>query len=124
MTDERVLVDTNVLIHHISGDKRVEKLLQGRIIHTSFITEVELLSFPDYTNEEREAVKGWLHSFIISGAEERIKSIATDLRVRFRMKLADAFVAATAAHWNIPLVTEDKHFRKLKEEIALHMLEG
>lgn len=67
-------------------------------------------------------------SFIVvpmtaSGAEERIKSIAIDLRARLRLKLADAFVAATAAYWNIPLVTEDKHFRRLKEEIALYLLE-
>lgn len=123
MTDERVLVDTNVLIHHINGDDRVGKLLQGRIVHLSFITEVEVLSFPGYSAEEREAAKAWLGEFIISGAEDPIKSIAIELRARFRLKLADAFVAATAAYWNIPLVTEDKHFRRLKEEIALYMLE-
>jgi predicted nucleic acid-binding protein len=32
-------------------------------------------------------------------------------------------VAATAAYWNIPLITEDKHFRKLKQEIALTLVE-
>lgn len=123
MTAERVLVDTNILIHHISGDKRIEKLLQDRTIHISFITEVELLSFPGYSDEEREAIKIWLREFIISGVEEQIKSIAIDLRARYRLKLADAFVAATAAYWNIPLITEDKHFRKLKEEIALTLVE-
>lgn len=76
MTDERVLVDTNVLIHHINGDQRVEKLLQGRTIHLSFITEVEVLSFPGYSAEERKATEVWLREFIISSAEERIKSIA------------------------------------------------
>ena len=123
MTAERVLVDTNILIHHISGDKRIEKLLQDRTIHISFITEVELLSFPGYSDEEREAIKAWLREFMISGVEEQIKSIAIDLRARYRLKLADTFVAATAAYWNIPLITEDKHFRKLKQEIALTLVE-
>jgi hypothetical protein len=28
-------------------------------------------------------------------------------------------VAATTAHWHIPLITQDKHFRKLKGEVEL-----
>jgi len=117
MTDERVLVDTNVLIHQLNGDQAIEKLLQGRKVHISFITEVELLSFPGYTAEERAAVKAWLKEFIISDVNEGIKTIAIELRSRFKLKLSDAFVAATAAHWSIPLITQDKHFGKLKGEV-------
>jgi predicted nucleic acid-binding protein len=119
MTDERVLVDTNVLIHQINGNKALEKLLQGKKVHISFITEVEMLSFPGYTAEERDAVKAWLKEFIISDVNEGIKTIAIDLRSRYKLKLADAFVAATAAHWHIPLITQDKHFRKLKGEVEV-----
>ena len=39
------------------------------------------------------------------------------------MKLADAFVAATAAYLSLPLLTEDKHFKKLKAEIVLRLVE-
>jgi len=119
MTDERVLVDTNVLIHQLNGDQAIERLLQGRKVHISFITEVELSSFPGYTAQERAAVKAWLNEFIISDVNEGIKTIAIDLRSRFKLKLADAFVAATAAHWSIPLITQDKHFRKLKKELEI-----
>jgi predicted nucleic acid-binding protein len=52
MTDERVLVDTNVLIHQNNGNKAIEKLLQGKKVHISFITEVELLSFPGDTSDD------------------------------------------------------------------------
>ena len=119
MSDERVLVDTNVLIHQINGDAAIEELLQGKKVHISFITEVELLSFPGYTVEERAAVKAWLKEFVISDVNAGIKTIAIDLRSRYHLKLADAFVAATAAHWHIPLITQDKHFRKLKGEVEL-----
>lgn len=47
------------------------------------------------------------------------KTIAIDLRSRFKLKLADAFVAATAAHLHIPLIKQDKHFGKLKGEVSL-----
>jgi len=119
MTDERVLVDTNVLIHQINGNTAIEKLLQGKKVHISFITEVELLSFPGYTAEERAAVKAWLKEFIISDVNEGIKTIAIDLRSRHKLKLADAFVAATAAHWHIPIIKQVKHFRKLKGEVEV-----
>ena len=74
MTDERVLVDTNVLIHQINGNTAIEKLLQGKKVHISFITEVELLSFPGYTAEERAAVKAWLKEFIISDVVHGVDS--------------------------------------------------
>ena len=59
-------------------------------------------------------MKAWLKEFIISDVNEGIKTIAIDLRSRYKLKLADAFVTATVAHLYIPLITQDKHFRKLK----------
>ncbi len=83
---------------------------------------MEFLSYPGFAPEERAVVKRWLQGFIIDGSDAGIRSIAIDLRVRFRLKLADAFVAVTAAYLNIPLITEDKHFKKLKEEVDLWMV--
>ncbi len=48
-----------------------------------------------------------------------IKAVAIDLCAMHRMKLADALIAATAIRSGIPLVTEDKHFRKLKGMLEL-----
>jgi predicted nucleic acid-binding protein len=48
-----------------------------------------------------------------------IKAVAIDLCARHRMKLADALIAATAIRSGIPMVTEDKHFRKLKGMLEL-----
>jgi len=38
------------------------------------------------------------------------------------LKLPDCIIAATAAYLNMPLVTGDKHFERLKDEIALFRL--
>ncbi|MBX2982427.1 MAG: PIN domain-containing protein [Flavobacteriales bacterium] len=40
-------------------------------------------------------------------ASERVKMIAIDLRIKYKLKLADALIAATAISLNIPLVTQD-----------------
>jgi len=47
------------------------------------------------------------------------QTIAIDLRSRYKLKLADAFVAATSARLHIALITKDKHFRKLKGEVGV-----
>ncbi len=122
MTAERLLVDTNVLIKHWSGDPRTGPILQDARLHISFVTEIGILSYHGYTAEERSVVTHELGPIAITDLEPRIKEIAIDLRRRFRMKLADSLIAATAVFLGIPLVTEDKHFKRLKEEIALYMV--
>jgi hypothetical protein len=42
-----------------------------------------------------------LKELVITAINESIKTIAIDLRSYCKLKLADAFVAATAAHWFI-----------------------
>ena len=108
MNDERVLVDTNVLIHQLNGDQAIGKLLQGRKVHISFITEVELLSFPGYTAEERTAVKAWLNEFIISDVNESIKTIAIELTFTSIGLLAGLVVIRTFLSWSLELEIEGR----------------
>lgn len=122
MTAERLLADTNALIHQLGGDPRVGELLKGKKVHISFVTQIELLSWAGYTAKERAVVAEQVQEFIIMDASERVKMIAIDLRIKYKLKLADALIAATAISLNIPLVTQDKHFNRLKEEVELYML--
>ncbi len=48
-----------------------------------------------------------------------MQDVAVDLRLRYKLKLPDAIIAATAAHLGIPLITADKSFAKLKPEFDL-----
>jgi predicted nucleic acid-binding protein len=61
-------------------------------------------------------------TILITDIDAGIKSAAIDLCARYRMKLADALIAATAIRLGIALVTEDKHFRKLKNELDLMLI--
>lgn len=120
MSDDRLLADTNALIHQLGGDDRIGTLLNGKNVHISFVTQIELLSWSGYTAKERSLVAGQLKEFVIMDASEAIKMLAIDLRIRHKLKLADALIAATSIHLNIPLVTQDKHFNRLKDEIAIY----
>ena len=123
MTDRSLLVDTNVLIHHWAGDQRTTALLEGVLLHVSFVTEIEILGFHGYTAHERAKVVADMATIRIIDLDAGIKSTAIDLCSRHRMKLADALIAATAIRLDVPLLTEDKHFRKLKSELKLHLME-
>ncbi len=122
MTAERLLVDTNVLIHHWAGDSRTMELLDGVRLYGSFVTEIEILGYHGYSIRERALVAQDLSRVKIIDMSSVIKAAAIELRAKYRLKLADALIAATAISLNIPLVTQDKHFKRLKEEVELYLL--
>jgi predicted nucleic acid-binding protein len=122
MTAEALLVDTNVLIHHWNSDPRTTNKLDGALIHISFISEIEILGYHGYTAHERAKVTADLATVRVVDLDAGIKSAAIELCARFRMKTADALVAATAIRLGVPILTEDKHFKRLKEELEVRLL--
>jgi predicted nucleic acid-binding protein len=46
---------------------------------------------------------------------QQTKNIVIELRKNYTLKLPDAIVAATASYLDIPLITSDRDFRKIKE---------
>ncbi len=122
MVAKDLLVDTNVLIHHWDGDARTTSILDGAMLHISFVTEIEILGFHGYSAHERAKVTADMATIRITDIDAGIKSTAIGLCARYRMKPADALIAATAIRLGIPLVTEDKHFKRLKDEVAVHLI--
>jgi predicted nucleic acid-binding protein len=52
----------------------------------------------------------------------RIKKATIDLKSKYGSKLADAFIAACAIEFDIPLVSADSGFDKIKELNFIHIL--
>ncbi len=52
---------------------------------------------------------------IIININDDIKNIYTALRRKYKLKLGDAIVAATAMHLELPLITADKKFNQITE---------
>ena len=48
--------------------------------------------------------------------------MAIDLRKRHGLKVPDCLIAATAIQLDVPLVSSDKHFERLKDEVALYRI--
>jgi predicted nucleic acid-binding protein len=113
MSGNSVFVDTNIVLYFLRGDAAVVEMLTGRNLIISFITELEVLAYPTLSAEEDAALKGFLSFCNIIDINPEVKKIIVDLRKKYRLKLPDAMIAATAIYSNLPLITADKQFGKV-----------
>ena len=105
-----------------SNEKAVVDLLDGADVHVSCITEIELLATSRITDAQAKRIRAFLDQCIIVSAEPDVRRFAIDFRKQTGLKLPDCIIAATPAYLNMPLVTGDKHFDRLQDEIALFRL--
>jgi len=115
MSGNRLFVDTNIVLYFLKGDPEVVEMIADKDIVISIITELELLSFPKITPESEEAIKGLLKNFLIINLTSEIKELTIEFRKKYKLKLPDSIIAASAYYHKIPLLTSDKAFQKLDE---------
>jgi predicted nucleic acid-binding protein len=90
-------------------------MLDGQVVHLSFISELELLSYPAITPEAIAAIRAFLRECIIFDIQQEVKSHVIDLRRRYKFRLPDAIIAATSLFLQVPLLTADSDFMKVQE---------
>jgi toxin FitB len=116
-----IVVDANVLIRYLGKEIRATKVLEkliaeGKRIFVPTIVIAEMLSYPKLTNEERMIIKGFVSNFEIIPLDFSIAEIGGMLRSKYKIKLPDAIIAATAIYYNSPLSTFNaRDFKKIKE---------
>jgi hypothetical protein len=65
MNGNRLFVDTNILLYYLKGNDEVVELIVDKDLTISFITELELLSFPKLTTETENQIKDLLNNCTI-----------------------------------------------------------
>ncbi|MEP6712893.1 MAG: type II toxin-antitoxin system VapC family toxin [Ferruginibacter sp.] len=115
MNGSKLVLDTNIVLYLLAGDKTVAEFLQGKQGYISFITELELIGYHEITTKELQQVRNFLEDCTIIELNEEIKSIYINLRKKYRVKLGDAVAAATAIFLDIPFMSADKDFNKIEE---------
>ncbi len=95
MSGNRYLLDTNIVLYLLSSENKTESLLFKKIF-ISFITELELFSYPSLTDDERESISFFLSKTKIVDIMPVVKSRTIFLRQKYRLKLPDAIICATA----------------------------
>jgi len=115
MSGISLFADTNIIIYILDGNEVLAEFLEGKDVKISFITEIELLSKPGINSSEKKKIKEFISGCTIVDVNEEIKENTIGLRSSYKLKLPDALVAASAQFYNIPLISSDKVFEKVKE---------
>ncbi len=115
MSGREILVDTNILIYLLDGNRLVRDVLQNRIVYISFITELELIGMRPIGSNEQFRVRALLSDLICLPLNSAIKNQYQWIRGKHRLMLPDAVIAATSLAYQLPFFSADKQFRSVKE---------
>ena len=110
-----IVADTNIVVYLLDGNTRIAELLEGKEVYLSFITELELFGKRTLTNAEKKKILSFLDQCIIIDINASLKQTIIEVRERYKLKLPDAIIAATAIEYNLPLFTADKQMGTVKE---------
>lgn len=105
MSGNRLFVDTNILLYFLKGATDVVELISDKELTVSVITEIELLSFPQLTSDSQSQIKDLLKECHIVELNEEIKDLTIEFRKKYKLKIPDAMVTASAYTKKIPLFT-------------------
>jgi len=108
------LADTNFIIHLNEGNPLVEPFLDYAF-GVSFVTEIELLGSFSISKIKKSQFNDILDDCTIIEMNAQIKQTCIKIRQKYKMKIPDAIIAATAIINKIPLITSDRDFEKIKE---------
>ena len=115
MNGNRFLLDTNIILYILSGDKIIANYLRNKILYTSIICEIELFSYKSISLNEEKEIQKFLSKFRIISIDQSVKELSIQLRKKYSLKIPDTIIAATSISLGIPLVTADKGFKPISE---------
>ncbi|HDO28020.1 MAG TPA: type II toxin-antitoxin system VapC family toxin [Bacteroidetes bacterium] len=119
MGRQEYLIDTNVTIEYI-GEALPEKALSmlesiiDRRFYISVINKIELLGFSDITENEEQKFKEFINAADVLELDEDIVNSTIEVRKKYKIKLPDSIIAATALVKNLAIITRNvKDFDKI-----------
>ena len=114
MNGNKVFIDTNIAIYLLEGDQSIAEILNQKRLYLSFITQLELLGYPNLTAAQTKQIESMLESCTIVDINSEIKLETINLRKAYSLKLPDCVVAATSIYMDLPLFTADRDFNTIK----------
>ena len=112
MNGNSVLLDTNIVLYMLTGDKTLSDLLFNKKLYVSFVTQLELLSYPDLGKTEKIEIQRFLNDCVIIDINNRIKEEVVKIKSSSKIKLPDSIILGTSAYLGIPVITSDSDFNR------------
>ena len=122
MNGKRYLLDTNAVIQLLAGNPSLIKMVEDSdFLAISVISKLEFLSYPDLTEDEKNAFSELLEDltvFDLMASDSALMQEAVAMRIDGGLKLPDAVIAATALVNGCEVITNDAHFAHQKRVLA------
>ena len=114
MSGSKYLADTNILLYLIAGNEAVFEFINDEFFIAE-VSEIELLGNKGILDTQLKYRKQIIDRCTIVSLSENIKRLTIQLKQNYTIKIPDAIIAATSIYLNLPLLTADKDFKKIKE---------
>jgi predicted nucleic acid-binding protein len=110
-----LLIDTNIALYLLGGDSKLAGLLDNTVLHLSFVSELELLSYPDTRNDNQRQIEQFIDDCLIIDITIPIKKQAVVIRKNTDLKMSDALIAGSAVAEHMPFLSADKDFERVDD---------
>ncbi len=114
MNGNSVVLDTNIVLYLLNGDRVLSEMLYQKKLYLSFISQLELFGFKGITSQQQIEISKFVQDCIVIDINEEIKNEVISLRKTTKLKLPDSIVLATARYLSLPLITGDADFKATK----------
>jgi len=115
MNGNKLFLDTNIILYLLNGDKTLAEFLNQKQLYISVIIELELLAYKDITNKEEKVIIDFIRQCKVISFNNSIKNETIRIRKAYNTKLPDSIIIATALYLDLPLITSDIEFSRVKE---------
>jgi hypothetical protein len=121
MGEQKYLIDSNTVIDYLSGKLPFNGISFVNSIvdeepKISVITKIEVLGFNLQSGEDYQIVVDFINDNMVYNLDEPIINKTIELRKKYKIKLPDAIIAATALCNDLAIVSRNTDdFKKIKE---------
>jgi len=120
MGRQKYLIDTNVAIEYIG--ETIPEIVLNKLddifdeqFYISVINKIELLGFSEITTNEELKFSELINAAIVIALNENVVNRTIQIRKKYRTKLPDAIIAATAIENQLTIITRNtKDFDKIE----------
>ncbi len=107
----KLLLDTNIILYFLSG--KLKQPLGDNDYCVSVITQLELLSYPTLDHEAEVLIEEFLQQIEIINLNPQIIRKTIEIRKKYKFKLPDSIIIATAKSLDVEVLSNDQHFAKV-----------
>ncbi len=103
------LIDTNAVIDYLENKlpDNASSFIDDLLIQISVVSRIELLAWPNISKEQLTLLNGFINASDILLLSEAVILKTIELKKKYRIKLPDAIIAATAIVNDLNLLTRN-----------------